>query len=77
MLGGFERIDRDGNVRHSVVFPKLSTVFAPLFGQHGLGETTILTMSTEQHTPVSTIERIERVLALLAYFIELEKRGHA
>jgi hypothetical protein len=33
-------------------------------------------MSTEQQTQLSTIERIERALVLLAYFIELDGDVH-
>ena len=45
-------------------------------GKVGLGKRPILTMSTEPQTELPIIERIERALVLLAYFIELDGDVH-
>src|SRR5580700_4702897 len=56
--------------------PSFSGVFGPTFRQVRLGKTMNLTMSTTEQTHLSTIERIERALLVLAYFIELDGDVH-
>src|SRR6266446_1736954 len=58
------------------VFPGFPNLFATPFGKIGLSKAAILTMSRQPEARLSTIERIERALVVLAYFIELDGDVH-
>ena len=58
------------------VFPGFPNPFAAPFGKIGLRKAAILTMSRQPEAHLSTIERIERALVVLAYFIELDGDVH-
>jgi hypothetical protein len=64
--------DLDGNVRNPSPFPSFRSDLADLTSSKTLN----VTMSTQQQARLSTIERIERALVLLAYFIELDGDVH-
>jgi hypothetical protein len=57
-------------------FPSFSKALVAPFGKMGSAIPLSLTMSTQQQAQVSTTERIERALVVLAYFIELDGDVH-
>ena len=60
-----------------MAFPKLfERLCGCVWANLASGKTLNLTMSTHQQAQLSTIERIERALVVLAYFIELDGDVH-
>jgi len=60
-----------------MAFPKLfGRLCGCVWANLASGKTLNLTMSTQQQSQLPTIERIERALVLLAYFIELDGDVH-
>jgi hypothetical protein len=67
----------NGNVCDWTAFPKLfERLYGRVWAHLASGKTLNLTMSTQQQSQLPTIERIERALVLLAYFIGLDGDVH-